>query len=490
MPDDRDIAAIAGPERPRLPDHAVWLVLAAGLLAAIILPDHRLGISFPIAATAVAVAIVATKAREMTRHEIAFGSLGFALAWTPALRAAEWVLALDLLGGVGLACFAVTSAETWRATFLAPFRVLDALLWVPANLVRPVTDRLRGIDTAGLGTFVRTAGITLALVFVFGMLFMSADAAFAQLANDVLLPDLRIDTAVARVVTFSIVALFTGALALAKPTVQIVSGEVATAASTRKVIEWVLPIVVLNVLFASFVAVQMTVLFGGRHHVELTPGLTYAQYARQGFFQLLAVAALVLVVVAATIWVARPGDRRTRRIAQVVLGTLCGLTLVVLASAWYRLDLYEDVFGLTRLRVSVYASIIWLAAIFALLIAAGAVWKSAWLPRAAIAITAVGLLAFTIANPDALIAERNVARYEATEDIDLSYVGTLSEDAVPALTELPEELRDCVLAEIALRRETRDDLSWTEWSYSRTQARATLERLDIPTTPHPSCFAY
>ncbi len=61
--------------------------------------------------------------------------------------------------------------------------------------------------------------------------------------------------------------------------------------------EWALPLVLLDALFLAFVAVQIFVLFGGHDHVLRTAGLTYAEYAHQGFWQLVAVAVLTLAVV-------------------------------------------------------------------------------------------------------------------------------------------------------------------------------------------------
>src|SRR4029453_9464446 len=84
---------------------------------------------------------------------------------------------------------------------------------------------------------------------------------------------------------------------------------------------------------------------------------TYADYARRGFFELLAVAfAVGGLVLALETFVARRG-----------LAYLCsligliGLTLVVLASAYLRLRLYQDAYGWTELRFYVLAAIAWLA---------------------------------------------------------------------------------------------------------------------------------
>ncbi|MBW3594477.1 MAG: DUF4173 domain-containing protein [Actinobacteria bacterium] len=496
MPDGSDATPIDAGRREQIPARAAWAVTGAGLLAATILPGSRIGLSLFLVAVAVAITVVIAD-RDVSRHEAVFGTAALALAFAAVIRTAEWVVAVDLLAAAGVASFAVTEGKTWRRLAAAPLTVVRMMVRVPAGVARPVIEGVKRRDTENLGTLARTGGLTVVLLAVFGTLFVSADAAFARLATDVFVPDVEVGRVWLRLALFGLVTVVAGGFILARPSFASPSdafggsgwGSAPGEEAVRKPVEWVVPIAILDLLFASFVAVQMTVLFGGRHHVELTPGLTYAEYARQGFFQLLAVAALVLIVVAVTIHVARPKDATERRLAQATLGMLCLLTLVVLSSAWYRLGIYEDVYGLTRLRVSVYAAIAWLACIFAFVIAAGVTWRAGWLPRAAALLTAAGLLVFTIANPDALIAERNVARYHATGSIDASYLASLSEDAIPVLVELPEEIRDCVVTRIVTDRGTRDDQGWTELNLSRARARAALDAGAIPTTFPVRCHA-
>jgi hypothetical protein len=88
-------------------------------------------------------------------------------------------------------------------------------------------------------------------------------------------------------------------------------------------VEWALPLIVLNVLFLTFVAVQLTVLFAGHDHVLRTSGLTYSEYARQGFWQLLAAAVLTLVVVKGATLFARPRTRAERLLLHVPSGSCC-----------------------------------------------------------------------------------------------------------------------------------------------------------------------
>jgi hypothetical protein len=202
-------------------------------------------------------------------------------------------------------------------------------------------------------------------------------------------------------------------------------------------VEWTVPLAVLVVVFAAFVALQMTALYGGSGYVLRTSGLTYAEYARSGFAQLIIAATLTLAVIAAAARYAQDG-----RLLRILLGALCALTLVVLASALTRLHLYESAYGFTRLRLAADAVILWLAGLFGLVLAAGATRRTAWLPRGVVALSATGMLAFAISNPDGRIADRNVDRYERTGRIDVSVLGNLSPDAAPALKRLPPRLAD------------------------------------------------
>ena len=112
------------------------------------------------------------------------------------------------------------------------------------------------------------------------------------------------------------------------------------------------------------------------------------------------------------------------------------LTLIIVASSLHRMDVYADTYGLTRLRVLVALCELWLGAVFVLILIAGIRLTGLWLPRAVVAAGVLALLSLAGANPDRLIADRNIARYEQTNCIDTYYLSTLSADAVPALHRL------------------------------------------------------
>lgn len=152
---------------------------------------------------------------------------------------------------------------------------------------------------------------------------------------------------------------------------------------------------------------------------------------------------------------------------------LCAFSLVIVASAVHRMWLYENQYGFTRLRVSVFAAEILLGVVFILLIAAGVRMSGKWLPIGVLATAVVGLLAFAVFNPDAYIAEKNVQRFENGKTIDTFYLSTLSADAVPALDRLPEPQRSDALMYLKQELLGSED-SWWEFNSSRERAREIL----------------
>ena len=459
------------PPRPSAPFGLALRALVVGLLTAAVVPGHRLGAGVVLAAVALAVAV---PPREAVRTPC-----GAALALTAAglvsltvVRDAGWVVGPCLVAALACWSLLLSGERTWLAALpgllALPARLLPALPW----LVRPLASASTEHGAAGLPV-ARGGAVAVLLLAVFGGLFASADAAFRELLGGLALPvpgPLLPGRLLVGVLATGLVGA--AALVLAAP----VAGRAAApyGGRVRRPVEWVLPLVVLDALFAAFVGVQVAVLFGGRDHVLATADLTYAQYARQGFAQLVVAAVLTLVVVAVASRVV-PGRPRLMR---ALLGLLCLLALVVLASASRRLGLYEQEYGFTRLRLSVDGAIAWLGVVLALVLAAGTRLGVTWLPRAVVVSAAAGLLVFAAADPDARIAARNVERLATTGDVDVAYLAGLSADALPVLQALPEPLRSCVLTDPGP-----DPLGGA--NLSRTRARAALSLAPAGPCPFP-----
>ncbi|WP_053691497.1 DUF4153 domain-containing protein [Streptomyces sp. WM6372] len=468
-----------------VPTAVLLAAVAAGLASAVFLGDG-LGLGLLIAVVpAMAGAYLAARAarRRARPWSVAWAVGCAALLAVPALRDAAWPATLALLAAVLLGALALHGSRTWPGVLLSPLGFVDSTVlgirWAWSGL----RSRGSGVDRTRWLPVAKAAGVALVLLVLFGTLFASADAAFADLL-DGLTPEISLGDGPVRFVLFVLGAVLAlaAARAAAAPSrwdrIRIAPGK------PRSRVEWALPLIVLDLLFAGFNAVQLAVLFGGYDKVLESTGLTYAEYARQGFWQLLWATLLTLVVIALALrWAPRAGAG-DRRFVRVVLGTLCALTLVVVASALRRMDLYVDAYGLTRLRVSVAAMELWLGLVIVLIMAAG-VLGARWLPRAVAAGSAAAVLAFGLLSPDGLVAEKNVARFERTGKpdlagkLDLAYFQALSADAVPALDRLPEPRRSCALRGINNELASRGQVPWYAMSLGEYRARQILRERPV-----------
>jgi Domain of unknown function (DUF4173) len=201
--------------------------------------------------------------------------------------------------------------------------------------------------------------------------------------------------------------------------------------------------------------------------VEARAHLTYAQYARHGFFELVVVSVLVLPVLLAANVLVRS------RVVRLLSALLVVLELVVALSALQRLRVYEREYGLTELRIYAIGVVAWLVVVFA--------WSCATVLRGELRRFAIGVVlsgfaataALNVISPDALIARTNLTR----PHVDVVYLAHLSDDAVPTLVDRLPTVRDPVVRrELAQRLLARsvDGQSLLSWNAARSRSRSVL----------------
>ncbi|WP_420643460.1 DUF4153 domain-containing protein [Candidatus Leptofilum sp.] len=404
---------------------------------------------------------------------------------------------------------------------LLPLRVFGHSLALAAPVIRPSVQQMRRGENGRARLLPLFRGLLLALpiLLVFTLLLSSADLIFADYVEELFSLDIfdRLGEWIWRGILILFMSItFAGGLALAL-TRRVEDEEqsrlergLATLPSHFSVgfIETSTILVLVNMLFAAFVGIQFTYLFGGAANVT-EAGYTFADYARRGFFELLTVAILTMLLVLGLNWLSRRESKRQIRLFNGLGSVLIGLVLVMLVSAWRRMALYEAAFGYTELRLIVYVCMAWLAITL--------VWffLTLWVRPDRFAIGAlVAIMGFVatlnLINPDAFIARQNLARYEQTGDLDASYLASLSNDAVPELVrglgltvgDAEEQLLpicarswlsdeyDCYATPHEILREeltsryeqfTGDD-SWRRWpsfNVARWQAWGALSFLDI-----------
>jgi hypothetical protein len=180
-------------------------------------------------------------------------------------------------------------------------------------------------------------------------------------------------------------------------------------------------------------AIQARYFFGGRERVLTEAGLTYAEYARSGFFELATVAGIALAVLVLCSQFIAPAAPRSRRAFKVISAVFIVFVMVILASAFNRLDLYVDAFGLTRARVYAAAFMVWTGAIFLWLYVCIHFDRARRFAWGCVLIGYAGTLALLAANPDAMVARINMQRAIEGKPLDLEYMRTLSLDAIPPI---------------------------------------------------------
>jgi hypothetical protein len=316
--------------------------------------------------------------------------------------------------------------------------------------------------------------MALPALLVLGALLMSADPVFARVIQNVF--QINIEPLVEHVAFAAFMAwLSAGYLrAILVPDDDIMDRlrvpKPAFAAAEVSVALWIL-----NLLFLVFMVVQLRYLFGGSSLVEVTPGLSYADYARRGFFELVATTALVVPILLLADWVAAPNTERSRTVLRATMLVLVVLLVGVIASAAYRMRLYQEAYGLTEQRLYVSVFIVGLTAVLgwlALTVLRGR------RERFAIGTILIGLAciaALHVLNPHALIARVNIDRAAAGKEYDGSYLRTLSADAVPViiahLDQLPQTERCSATRMLMERWSGERPGGWRTWNLSDWRAR-------------------
>ena len=285
-----------------------------------------------------------------------------------------------------------------------------------------------------------TLGVVLAIpvLFVFGGLLMSADPGFERLVRTLI--DWDFETIASHIALVGFLAWTSSGvlrpLAIGRNPVLALGDTMLGKAPQRPhlgIVELGIPLGTLGLIFLVFTGLQARYLFGGDAVILQTAGLTYAEYARGGFFELVVVAALLLPVLLGAEWLL---DQRTPKHLtrfRVLAGMLLVLIALIVLSAILRMRLYMDTYGLTGDRFYAMAFMLWIGVV---LILFGATVLRGMRDRFAFGAIVTGFVTLAIlnvVNPDAVIARTNLTRAEAGAEFDVDHIKELSADAVPEL---------------------------------------------------------
>jgi len=412
---------------------AVGATLVVGLLAdqALRVGAFGVGASLALACTALALVFVARLQRLESRL---LAGTAVAFAACLSLRASPWLVWPDVAAGLILLAMAASVAargslldmgiaELVARGFNAALHGMAGGAFVGKPIAR-TRSRLAAIAPVARGLL-----IAIPIAAVLAGLLASADPIFASfLTINLDLGRLLLDGLFVLAGSLAVAGLLR--LAAAEP-MDRVDGPVWRLGT----IEALVVLVVLDAVFAAFAVAQAIAVSGTGAETLRAAGVTYADYARSGFFQLLWVAGITLVLL---ILFSRITGfaHRSGKVAFIVLAEAAiALTLLIVLVASVRLSIYEGAYGFTMLRLYSHIFSGWIAVVFLLLAAdlAGLFRRRRWFVGVA-TLTALGLLmALNVANPEAIVVGLNIERAAATQKIDAQYLGELSSDATPAL---------------------------------------------------------
>ena len=512
----------------------VLLAPAGGILVDVVGPGNALGVNAPLVVVALLAAAFAVAGRgglgRMDPADAWLAPAAVAFAGMAAVRTDAWLVAADLWFAMLLALGAIGTLAGGRITRGVVPRVLELSIGLVAVTIGGAIAVLSALATRGepagsaaahpdakaaspaptapgsagsrlrlgrlrpLVPVLRGLLVAIPIVAVFSVLFASADAVFARFAGDLLAWQVDLEDAVQRsMVVGSVAWVWAGLFAFSGGLLPTLVGSEAAPGPRSPRGEGGVPrlgsveastiLVVLDLLFVAFVALQVAYLFGGRDTLA-TAGLTYADYARRGFFELVAVAVLAVALAVAL-------DLAVGRRSRVQLGVslaLLTLTAVVLVSAFVRLRLYQDAYGWTELRFLVVVAIGWLAAALAIVAGLLLTRRAVWTLHVLGVLLLVTIGGMNVVGPQAFVAERNLERAidpslvppDGRTGLDVPYLSTLGDEAVPAVVAAIDRLPDAadrawlsrfLQGRAADLRERPDLLGWPAWNLSRERAR-------------------
>lgn len=383
---------------------------------------------------------------------------------------------------VGTPVFLMKVWDYFLLAVLVPFRMLGRGLSTVSKLGQ-IHSTVKNRET-----WIRVLkGIVMAvpILIIFGALFSQADLAFSQFLGNFIhihISERSIQYLVLLAFAFIAGLSFLSYIFFPKQVAVAAPAEAIPAVQPSRSVEVLVFLGLIGLLFLLFIGFQLTYLFGGEANIT-SWGFTYADYARRGFFELLAVAILSLLVLLASENYAGAEGKKGKHFLVPAL-VLVTEVVVVIISAFKRLSLYIDAYGLTEQRFYVAGFIVLLLVLFILLAIKFVKAKPENFFTFGTLLTMVTFVAIlNLMNPDSYIANSNLKQYNQTGKIDAYYVGHLSHDATPQKLELYKKVKDenkgllQQLLQVEKAKLQNNSAHWQSFNFSRTRALKLLETL-------------
>jgi len=358
-------------------------------------------------------------------------------------------------------------------TIFLPFKFILPLGQTVSKLFSSVTYKGNKLPQ-----IIRGILITIPILIIFILLFSSADLIFGKYLSEIITIHITQKTIAQIFIILTVTLIFMGAYSYIftkeqnkdKIPKQINLGHIETSILLASI----------NVLFLLFIIIQLAYLFGGEENIS-SQGFTYSEYARRGFFELIAVAVISFLVLFLTDKYTEKGKNEHKKIFKTLASILIIQVIIIMYSAIVRLSLYEQAYGLTTLRLYSHAFILLLALVLGMLFYK--IHKQTKEETFALELfisVLLFLFSMNILNPDAFIADYNIRNADKIKKLDTDYLCYLSDDALPSTIEILDSQDETIKADFAscIYHKTlgqENNGNWKSFNISHSKAKELLD---------------
>lgn len=368
-----------------------------------------------------------------------------AASLVPALflgvRASAWLAWSNAVAVVALLTLAVTHARSGSILDSGPAQLLRRAASGLSrgvgglSIVTSVTPKVSTSQRDGLLRVGRGLAVVVPVLLVLVALLASADAVFASFLS----PELDTGPAIGHVALAALLASLVVVLAHATWA----EDDESSRQGTFGAVEISTMLGLVAAVLGLFVISQLVALTDAGDRLIQSAGLTPAEYARSGFFQLCWATGLLLAFLAFVRALADPSAWRSRPVV-TLSATVPVLALGLVIVSLRRMAFYDEVFGLTMLRLWVVGAAIWMGSVL-LMVAArnlGVGSNRQWLVAGASLAGLALVVVANVMNPEAFVARRNVDRASEGAELDIDYLSGLSDDVLPVVTDAIDDQTD------------------------------------------------
>ena len=239
---------------------------------------------------------------------------------------------------------------------------------------------------------------------------------------------------------------------------------------------------IVSLIYMVYCAIQIMYLFLGMS-AGLPEYVTYAEYARGGFWELLFVSIINFIIILLCLYLFRENI-----VLKIILTIMCGCTFVMIVSSAYRMKMYVGEYNLTFLRILV----LWFLVVLALIMIGMTVsiYKKRFpLFKYIIAVVSVMYIGFSFSRPDVIIAKYDISQWKNGDSQDFFYLmyETLSIDAAPEIAKVDLDDKEWKLVENEYLKQSmynyflnisvdNEDIYFRKANYSRIRAKKAADQ--------------